>query len=337
MALLDFLSPVFGKKPTVPQVTPTNLAQAQRQAVGENITAFPQIAQLGNLYTSYLRNQLPTGFGALGGQAVTGISNLLGNANQLEAGQIPADVAAQVQRSDAYQSLMSGEAGSPMSRGLTARDLGLTSLQLMGQGAQLGAAAGNAAQEWQNISLQTAMNPSSMFVTPAQQAAITAQNNELKWQQQWLQNQINAARNPVIGGLSDIVETLTAAYLSHGMGGGTTNNATQTPQANMGGGSFGGGGGGTSFGGAAGPVTTNPFNDYQPIPSDYGDFSPTMTSFGGGNTIFNNPFDSPPGSFSIGGFGDSAGAGYMGFAPSATFGGVDITAPQDYGFNIAGG
>jgi hypothetical protein len=334
MALLDFLSPVFGSKPTVPQVTPTDLSAEQLKALAANIKSFPQTAKLGDLYTNYLRSQLPAGFSALGGQAVTGISNLLTNANQAEAGQLTQSELDAIKRSSAYQSLQSGGYDPIQEEGNQVRQLGLGVQQQISQGAQWGAAAGNAAQEWQNISLQTAMNPSSMFVTPAQQAAITAQNNELKWQQQWLTNQIQAARNPVIGGLSDIVETLTAAYLSHGMGGGTTNNAAQTPQANIGGGgSFGGAGGGSSFGGA-GPVTTSPFNDYQPIPSDYGDYAPTMTSFGGGNTIFNNAFDTPPGTLGIGGFGDPAGAGYMGFSPTATFGGVDITPSQDYGFNI---
>jgi hypothetical protein len=56
------------------------------------------------------------------------------NAQSLLSGQIPPDVAAAIQRSDAAKSLTGGYAGSGAARDLTARDFGLTSLDLMNQG-----------------------------------------------------------------------------------------------------------------------------------------------------------------------------------------------------------
>jgi hypothetical protein len=72
-------------------------------------------------------------------------ANMMNQANQLMTGQVPADVQQQIQRSAAFTSLMGGAAGAGTGQtgAITARDLGLTSLQLMGQGAtQAGAAIG---------------------------------------------------------------------------------------------------------------------------------------------------------------------------------------------------
>jgi hypothetical protein len=62
------------------------------------------------------------------------IGTYAANNSALVNGQIPADVLGQVQRGDAEGALFNGFGDSGMSRNLTARDLGLTSLQLMQQG-----------------------------------------------------------------------------------------------------------------------------------------------------------------------------------------------------------
>lgn len=49
-------------------------------------------------------------------------------------GQIPTDVQNQIRRNDAFKSLQGGFAGSPMASNLTARDFGLTSMDLIGKG-----------------------------------------------------------------------------------------------------------------------------------------------------------------------------------------------------------
>ena len=58
----------------------------------------------------------------------------LDSTNALLAGQIPGDVSEAVQRSGAARALGGGYGGSGMHRNLVARDLGLTSLDLKGQG-----------------------------------------------------------------------------------------------------------------------------------------------------------------------------------------------------------
>src|SRR5205823_3488826 len=126
----------------------------------------------------------------------------------------------QIQRSTAYQSLSAGTAGSPLSRGLTARDLGLTSLNLINQGSNLQGQAGNAFQRWTGIAGQTNMNPSAFLVSPTQGAEWQRQENI--YQQQTKQRRYNVAAepDPVAKGVSDTLINLLGAYLGKGMGGG---------------------------------------------------------------------------------------------------------------------
>lgn len=58
------------------------------------------------------------------------------NATDFLRGEIPVDVQQQIQRSTTARALEGGYGGSGMGRNLTARDLGLTSVDLMGRGAQ---------------------------------------------------------------------------------------------------------------------------------------------------------------------------------------------------------
>jgi hypothetical protein len=133
-------------------------------------------------------------------------------------GEIPKDVQEAVQRSSAYTSLMGGTAGSGMSSALTARDLGLTSLDLTQRGAQMAGAAGNAAQRW--ASLAQAGGPAGMMVTTAEQAQLDMQQNLIKQATQQTKYNVAAAPDPGWKHLSDIVYGLTAAYLGGGKGGG---------------------------------------------------------------------------------------------------------------------
>jgi hypothetical protein len=110
------------------------------------------------------------------------ISNL---ANQYLHGIIPQDVQDQVQRATAQQAIQGGYgATSGMGRNLTARDLGLTSMNLQQEGAQLFGVGANAAR---------ALNPSftpvsSLLMTPAQLLARQDQasyyNTDIKNQQE---------------------------------------------------------------------------------------------------------------------------------------------------------
>ncbi len=268
---IPILSDVFGSKPAVAPYTPTDFSAEQTKALTENIGAFPDITQLGDLYQQYmlggLNAQIP-GFSNILASGGKTTQEMLDAAAPLLRGEIPQDVQDQVQRSTAYQSLMSGTAGSGMSRALTARDLGLTSLGLEQQGAQLATEGGNAAQRWAGLAEGTMLNPSSMLITPQQQAALTMQNNLYKQSTQQYANNVAASPDPVAKGISDTIMSLVGAYLGHGMGGGQ---------------SGGGGGGATGGGGTPGGAGVASYQNFGYAPAvntsaDSGAFAATPSA-----------------------------------------------------------
>jgi len=100
------------------------------------------------------------------------------------AGKVPGDVSDQVMRSAAGKSLYGGFGGSGMARNLGARDLGLTSLDIMGKGL-------SAAERWiaQSKAGLNQFDVSSMFVTPQQQIGLATEERNAKFQRDYVQNQ----------------------------------------------------------------------------------------------------------------------------------------------------
>jgi hypothetical protein len=290
---IDPLALVFGSKPQVAKPKLTSLPASQTQAVGANIAAFPGIEQLGTQYSDYLTQQLssliPNYRDILSqGGAVTG--DIQSQAAKLAEGQIPQDVLDQINQSTAYESLISGTAGSGMSQALNAKTLGLTSLDLINQGANLNTSAENAAQGWARIAGSTAYNPAAMFITPAQQEAVTAQNNALMQAYQQYKYNVAAAPDPGAAGISNTIMGLVGAYLGTVGGGGAK-------------GAIGGGGGGggvvqggqtpyTNFGidmnqgvGSGAGYNVASTSTYDPNTFDWGSYlsSPDQNSFLVGN------------------------------------------------------
>lgn len=221
MGALDFLSPITGSKPQIADYEPIDLSEEQLKAITANIENFPQFEQLGNLYQQFMLSQYESaipGFRdilAMGGETT---KQMLGVSKEYLAGEIPKDVQEAVQRSSAFQSLMGGTAGSGMSRALTARDFGLTSMNLIQQGAGLAGQAGNAAQRW--ASLAQAGGPQGILVSTEQQKNLDMQQALIKQATQQTKYNVAAAPDPGWKHLSDIVYGLTAAYLGGGRGGG---------------------------------------------------------------------------------------------------------------------
>jgi hypothetical protein len=123
-----------------------------------------------------------------------------------------------------------------MARNLTARDLGLTSLDLIGRGQ-------DASQRW----LQTAAAPrfdiTSMFLTPGQRIPMVTQERDNQWNQQWLRSQIKAMPNPTTRGIHDGVVNLLMGAGNYFGGNYKTSSPsewgqTNTPNSNIGGGNM---------------------------------------------------------------------------------------------------
>ena len=187
---------MFGSKPVVPTWNPVTLQGAQANATAANTANLPGIENLvgsANQFsaaqmTSLLNSVMP-GFSSSIGQAGQNISSEL-------QGQIPTDVAQQIQSSTAAQALTGGFGGSGLMGNTLARNLGLTSLDLMNQGQ-------SSLQSWGSLinSLYAPgqMNAASMFVDPQTMFNDTMANQEMSYSQEWTQNQINAMPNPQSG------------------------------------------------------------------------------------------------------------------------------------------
>lgn len=220
---IPVLSEVFGSTPNIIPYTPTILSDEQIKAIKADLDAMPFIKSLGGQYYDYMlgmMNRSIPGFSDILAQGGTLTKTLQSLSAEELAGKIPQDVVDQVTRSSAFQNLGSGLLGGPMGDANTARNLGLTSLDMINQGIKTGQAAGNSAQLWGGIASSLNMNPASFFITPSEQAAMTMQNNLYKQQTEQRAENQRAAPNPVAKGISDTIINLIGAYLGAGKGGG---------------------------------------------------------------------------------------------------------------------
>ena len=262
--MASILDSIFGSVPQVAPFIPTDPMAELTTMLGGEISSWPQIENLSNLYQSYMLsalNEAVPGFSNILSTGAADTESLLTQAAPLIQGQIPQDVADQVMRSTAYQSLMSGTAGSGMAHGLTARDLGLTSLDLMNQGANLLNEGGNAAQRWSAIAGGTVMPPSANLYSPEWFSNFMANQHAAQQATNQLANNLAASPNPFLQSLNQWVEQVGGTALGAYTGGSIGQNFGQTGGSGGRGGNymtswnpaqygFGGGGAPSGAGGA---------------------------------------------------------------------------------------
>lgn len=212
---------VFGTKPGTAAYTPTDLGAEANKAVKSNISNYDDILAL--------LNRIVPGYSDQQNKASKNTLSML-------RGEIPKDVQDYVQRSSAFRSLMGGYAGSPMSHAATARDLGRTSLDLMGAG-------NNSAQLWAGIAEGSAK---PFMVTAPEQAEGTFRNN--LYSQITEQNRMNveAAPDPSAAGIFNLQTAMGAMAASWGM------SSALGGMKGSGGAAAGGAGGGSNWGAGAG-------------------------------------------------------------------------------------
>ena len=108
------------------------------QSITSGFNRVPALNQANMQQLQALLGQALPGYQDMVSGMAAGATDLLGGATtrSLLAGNVPADVVNQIQRGAAYQSVMGGTAGAGPAtiQAITARDLGLTSLNLMQQG-----------------------------------------------------------------------------------------------------------------------------------------------------------------------------------------------------------
>lgn len=184
---------VFGVKPKVAKYSPTDLGEEASRATKANTRNMDDIMAL-------LDKILP-GTSEMFRQGSKNTQSLL-------RGEIPEDVQRAVQRSSAFRSLSGGFGGSPMSKALTARDFGRTSMDLMQAGE-------NSAQRWMGMS-QGSVKP--FIVTAPDQAEATFKNRLYDQATSQFQFNIDAAADPSAAGLFNLRTALGMQAMGMGMG-----------------------------------------------------------------------------------------------------------------------
>ena len=184
-----------GKKPKVPELKPIDFAKEQQQAIQQNIAALQPATELAQRTTAAEQSQLETQLR----RAIPGYDQLVSQAGQNIAaslrGEISPEVSAQVQRSTAGRALSGGfGAGSGFGRALTARDLGLTGMQIQNQGL---AQAQNFIQQQRAFGMVQPFSVSSMFITPAQRIGAIQQQQSAMYGRDLTAAQVAAAPSPM--------------------------------------------------------------------------------------------------------------------------------------------
>lgn len=211
---------LFGTKPKIPDYP--LLEDAQNEALRNDESIFDRASKLTSRVNSFnqdeiermLRHTIPD-ISAINTKASARISDMVG-------GAIPQDIQDLISRKAAERGIAGGFNGSGMHRNLAARDLGLTSLQLVQQGL-------SSADRWIESARRNQMAPlsdvTSMFVSPAQQFAA----NESKFQRDLYAATLAAAPDPAKRGAWDSEMSFLGMVLSaYGGGAGYQNTYRQS-------------------------------------------------------------------------------------------------------------
>jgi hypothetical protein len=186
---MGFLGSAIQDKPEVPDFKPINTTKEQKAAIAGNNANFAEISKLASSTNAFNQAELNKMLEA----AIPGYRAMMettgGRINEFLSGKLPADVSDNVGRNAAYRSLSGGFGGSGMARNLVARDLGLTSLDLISKGIDAGS-------RWISMAKQNTVAPqfdvSSMFITPQQRIQTQMWNREGQFNRDWLDNQVDA-------------------------------------------------------------------------------------------------------------------------------------------------
>jgi len=195
-----------GKKPVIPAFKPIDFAAEQKQAIKQNLGSLSSASELAQKTTtadqSVLEEQLR--------RAIPGYDQLIARAgSNIGAslrGEISPEISSQVQRSTAGRALSGGFGGaSGMGRSLTARDLGLTGMQIQNQGLQQ---AQSFIQQQRMFGMVQPFSTSSMFITPAQRVGVLQQQQQAQYTRDLAAAQVSAAPNPMMSALGGSLSTI---------------------------------------------------------------------------------------------------------------------------------
>jgi hypothetical protein len=192
-----------GSKPKIPELKPIDFAAEQRQAIQQNIASLEPATELAQKTTAAEQSQLEAQLR----RAIPGYDQLVkqagANIGAALRGEISPEASAQVQRSTAGRALSGGfGAGSGFGRALTARDLGITSMQLQNQGL---AQAQNFIQQQRAFGMTQPFSVSSMFITPAQRVGVMQQQQQAQYNRNLQAAQVAAMPDPTMAAIGSAI------------------------------------------------------------------------------------------------------------------------------------
>lgn len=229
-ALIGLGLGAYGRKPTVPTLTPIDPNATQKETVAGNQANFADIAKLAAGVNTFNQDQL----NALIDRVLPGARQQIQQtlSSQLR-GEIPQDVQNAIFRSNAERTA-TGNAfgGGGFSRNVTARDLGLTSLDITNK-------ALSSAESWLAKATAPTFDVTSMFFTPQQRLAQANLQQQRQFERDVMAAGVAAAPDPGMAALaqgidSDISKIENAALSYGGMAAGASF-GSPAPSASAGG------------------------------------------------------------------------------------------------------
>ena len=199
-----------GSKPKVPAFKPIDFAAEQKQAIQQNIGSLESATELATKTTSAEQSQLEAQLR----RAIPGYDQLIAQAGKNIGanlrGEVSQDVQSQLQRSAAGRALGGGfGGGTGMGRNLSARDFGLTSMQIQNQGLNQ---AQNFIQQQRTFGMAQPFSISSMFITPGQRIGAMQQQNQQQYGRDLQAAQVAAMPDPTMAAFGSAISTAGGMY-----------------------------------------------------------------------------------------------------------------------------
>jgi len=199
-----------GSKPNVPAFKPIDFAAEQKQAIQQNLGSLESATDLATKTTAAEQSQLEQQLR----RAIPGYDQLISQAGKNIGanlrGEVSQDVASQLQRSAAGRALGGGfGGGTGMGRNLSARDFGLTSMQIQNQGLNQ---AQNFIQQQRMFGMAQPFSVSSMFITPGQRIGAMQQQNQQQYGRDLQAAQVAAMPDPTMAAFGSAISTAGGMY-----------------------------------------------------------------------------------------------------------------------------
>jgi hypothetical protein len=237
------------KDVAIPDLPTINAQTEQQRAIQGNLDATPQATQLAGQINKFNFDELQKMYQA----SVPGFDEMMKTGgeqvNSFLKGELPADVQRTIQRSRGARSFAGGYGGSAMAGGAEAESLGLTSLDLIREGL-------SASERWLQSAasrLPHMADATSMFISPAQQIAVSTSERNSRFNYDFLkakQAAMPTGAERALTGLTDWVEGILASAATMGISSAMGGNVSAGGPGGTGGGAGAGGagGGGDNYG-----------------------------------------------------------------------------------------